>query len=122
MLTRPYYSTRKTPQSLSHDQLYWKLRNLYLLAREKDYLKEAGITGNQISDNIKYEAAIALTFQLFPLTKWPENGVQVTEDHIFDALEFLYDHVSEPRDWDNLAQEYLSYDMKAGRGQFRAGA
>ena len=47
-----------------------------------------------LPDAIKHEAAVALTFQPFPITKW--SGLDITEDHVFDALEFLYDHVSRP--------------------------
>jgi hypothetical protein len=65
--------------------------------REGDYFKEkAGIWASIIPDKIKHEAAIALSFQPFPITKW--NDSEITDDHIFDALEFLYDHVSKPGD------------------------
>src|SRR5262249_12363140 len=103
----------------------WKLKNLYLLFRNKDYFKQnAGITHNYLPDPIKHEAAIALNFQLFPITKWVESDI--TEDHVFDALEFLYDHVSKPGEWGSVVdrsgfecQDYLSYDIEAGREEFR---
>jgi hypothetical protein len=67
-------------------QLYWKLQNLYLLFRNQDYFKsKAGITERNLPDIIKHEAAIALSFQPFPITKWEEN--QITEDHVRNPAE-----------------------------------
>ncbi|HKD79430.1 MAG TPA: hypothetical protein VKH81_07025 [Candidatus Angelobacter sp.] len=124
-MTRRYYSSRKTTESLTLQELYWKLRNLYLLYRDKDYFKQrANITKNALPDSIQHEAAIALNFQLFPLTRWAESDI--TDDHIFDALEFLYDHVSKPGEWGSIADpsgfernDYLDYDVDAGREEFR---
>lgn len=124
-MTRRYYSSRTKPRSLTLDDLYWKLKNLYLLFRDKDYFKgKAGITETQLPDAVKHEAAVALTFQPFPMTKWEEG--EITEDHVFDALEFLYDHVSKPGEWVGRTTEsgwnyydYDRYDDEAGRVEFR---
>jgi hypothetical protein len=105
------------------DDLYWKLQNLYLLFREGDYFKgKTGITRRDIPKKIKHEAAVALSFQPFPITKWTESDV--TEDHIFDVLEFLYDQVSKPGERVAMAPEgyvyydYSDYDDEAGRVEF----
>jgi hypothetical protein len=124
-MTRRYYSSRTNPQRLTLYDLYWKLKNLYLLFRDKDYFKrKAGITQFGLPDAIKHEAAVALTFQPFPLTKWEED--EITEDHVFDALEFLYDHVSKPGEWIEKTTEtgfnysdYDGYDDEAGQVEFR---
>jgi len=70
-----------------------------------------------------HEAAIALTFQPFPF-KWTVQDL--TEDHVFDTLEFLYDRVSRPGDLVPIATEdgdifydYNGYDDNAGRAEFR---
>ena len=124
-MTRRYYSSRTKPRSLTLEELYWKLRNLYLMFRGKDFFKgKAGITETSLPDAIKHEAAVALTFQPFPLTKWAQDDI--TEDHVFDALEFLYDHVSKPGEWVWMRtdsgynyQDYDGYDDQAGQEDFR---
>ncbi len=127
-MTRRYYSSRKRPGNLTLDELYLKLQSLYLLFRDKDYFKgKADITHNYLPDAIKHEAAVALTFQPFPITKWSEP--EITEDHVFDALEFLYDHVSRPGELVSMTDEtgwnyrdYDGYDEGAGRADFRTKA
>jgi len=91
------------------------------LFRDKDFFKaKAGITETALPDAIKHEAAVALTFQPFSITKWSQEDI--TEDHIFELLEFLYDHVSKPGklselDWNQY--DYDGYDDEAGREEFR---
>jgi hypothetical protein len=124
-MTRRYYSSRTKPQSLSVEELYWKLQNLYLLFLAKDYFKaKADISHSNIPDAIKHEAAIALDFQPFPITKWSEPDI--TEDHVFDVLEFLHDHVSKPGQWVQMTSDtgynysdYDGYDEEAGGAEFR---
>jgi len=100
-----------------------KLQNLYLLFRDRDYFKgKARITETDLPDAIKHEAALALAFQLFPIDKWWEPDI--TEDHVFDALEFLYDYVSKPGEPVGMTSEiggyyYDRYDDAAGRADFR---
>ncbi|MCU1336046.1 MAG: hypothetical protein JWO19_1627 [Bryobacterales bacterium] len=93
--------------------------------REKDYFKEkAGITTNDVPNAIKHEAAVALPFTLFPVTKWPP--ADITEDHVFDAIEFFHDYVSKPGEAGRISDDsgfnywdYLSYDEDAGRTDYR---
>ena len=95
MEKRRYYSSRVKRKSLDDDDLYIKLQNLYLYFRDKDYFKEKlGITSSGVPDEAKYRAAMALNIQIFPLSKW--SWAQITEDNIFDAIEFLFDNVSKP--------------------------
>ena len=125
-MARRYYSSRTNPRSLTLEELYQKLKSLYLMFYERDYFKEkAGITPRyDFPDAIIHEAAIALTFQPFPITEWSEDII--TEDHIFDALEFLYDHVSKPGELSHMTTDtglnYLDYDAyedEAGQEEFR---
>ena len=124
-MTRRYYSSRTKPKSLTVDELYRKLQNLYLLFRDRDYFKnKTGITTKNLPDAILHEAALDLTFQPFPITKWlPEN---ITEDHIFDALEFLYDRASKPGAMVGMTNEtgwnyydHENYDDEKGKEEFR---
>jgi hypothetical protein len=127
-MTRRYYSSRTKPEGLTIEELYWKLKNLYLLFRDKDYFKEkAKITPESLPDAIKYKAAVVLNFQPFPVTKWSQGNI--TEDHIFDAIEFLYDHVSKPGELVPMSTEtgwnyrdYGNYDDEAGKNEFRDNA
>ncbi len=122
---RRYYSSRTKPKNLSLDELYQKLQNLYLFFRDKDYFKhKAGITSTTLPEAITHEAAIYLSFQPFPITKWSPNTI--TEDHIFDTIEFLYDRVSKPGELEDMTTEtgwnytdYGSYDDEMGMEEFR---
>jgi len=123
--TRRYYTARNQPSGLTLDGLYRKLQYLYMLFLERDYFKAAGITKSVLPDVMKHKAALSLSFQMFPVTKWQPHDV--TEDHIFDALEFLHDHVSRPGVFTEMTSEtgfnysdYDSYDEQAGRAEFRA--
>ena len=124
-MTRRYYSSRTNPRSITLEELYRKLQNLYLIFCDKDFFKgKPGISRYHLPDAIKYEAAIALTFELFPIAKWPQQDI--TEDHIFDAIEFLYDHVSKPGElvWMTTEsgynyEDYGDYDDQAGQEEFR---
>ncbi len=129
-MTKPrrYYSSRTSNRSLSVEELYWKLRNLYLFFRKNNYFRQkAGITENYVPDSIEHKAAIVLSFQPFPITKWPD--FQITEDCIFDVIEFLYDHASKPGAWSVVTSpsgddyyDYESYDEEAGQDEFRSSA
>jgi hypothetical protein len=105
--------------------LYWKVQNLYLLFRDRDYFKgKAGITKENLPENITHAAAVVLSFQPFPITKWQED--EITEDRIFDLLEFLFDHVSKPGEMVDMVtdtnwqyRDYGDYDDVAGQNEFR---
>jgi hypothetical protein len=123
-MARRYYSSRNKPGTLTLQDLHGKLKSLYLWFRERDYFKEAGITKAELPDSITHEATLSLGFTAFPITKW---GVfDITEEHVFDALEFLFDHVSRPGIWTSLTsdtgfnyQDYDGYDKAAGQADFR---
>ena len=123
-MARRYYSARNQPGALTLEDLYGKLKSLYLWFRERSYFKEAGITKTELPDAIMHEATLSLGFSMFPVTKWTEYDI--TEEHVFDALEFLYDHVSRPGEWTSMTTEtgfnyydYDSYDKVSGQADFR---
>lgn len=125
-MDRKYYSSRSGRGSLTLQQLYLKLQRVFLLFQERDYFKgKAGITATEdIPAAIKHESAVAFTFDIFPISEWPET--EITEDHVFDAIEFLHDHVSKPGPWVPKTTEtnwnyydYEGYDDEAGRAEFR---
>ena len=124
-MTRRYYSARTKPKNITLEELYEKLQSLYHLFRDKDFFKEkAGITSSHLPEAIMHEASLDLSFQPFPITKWSLD--KITEDHIFDILEFLYDRVSKPGDLVGMTNEtgwnyedYRDYDEKIGQEEFR---
>ncbi len=123
--SHPYYSTRIKRRHLSLSELYKKLQSLYLFFREKDYFKEiAGITSNFSPEAIQLEAVLDLGFQVFPITKW--IPLDITEEHIFDTIEFLYKKVSKPGQLEELTTDagwnytdYGTYDEAGGKKEFR---
>ncbi len=123
-MTRRYYTARKQSGSLTLADLYRKFQHLYLFFRDRDYFKAAGITKFDLPDTITHKAALCLSFQMFPVTKWAANDV--TDDHVFEALEFLYDHISQPGTLTSMTTEtgfnysdYDGYDEKIGRAEFK---
>jgi hypothetical protein len=124
-MTRRYYISRRRPVSLTLEDLSSKLQSLYLLFRDRDYFKEkAGVTEKELPEAIKHEASIALSFQPFPITGWVPWDV--TEERVFETIEFLYDHVSKPGEWGPMITDtgysyygYDGYDSEAGRVDFR---
>lgn len=121
---RRYYVARMQPGRLTLEGLYRKLQHLYLFFRDRDYFKAAGITKFDLPETIRHKAALSLSFEMFPITKWPAHTV--TEEHVFEALEFLHDHVSRPGALVDMTTEtgfnfsdYDGYDERAGRAEFR---
>ncbi len=124
-MARRYYSSRTSSKKLTISELHDRLQHLYLLFRDRDFFKKkAGITSTDIRDGIKHKAALAIGFQPFPITKWDINDI--TEDHIFDVMEFLYDYASKPGEWVPMTSEtgynyydYESYNVIDGQAEFR---
>ena len=95
MKRRPYYSSRNTPRSRTLLELYTKLKHLYLMFRDDDFFRgKAEIMGSQVPDSFLHTAVLALRFQLFPIEVW--TLADITEDRVFDTIEFLHDHASKP--------------------------
>lgn len=113
-MVRRYYSSRTKLKKLTVEELYVRIQHLYLFFRDRDYFKgKARITTTALPDEIKHKAALAIGFQPFPITKWEFHDI--TEDHIFDTIELLYDYVSEPCDWGPMTTDsgYNYYDYES---------
>lgn len=125
-MPRSYFSSRTNASKLSVEELYWKVRNLFSFFRNKDFFKEkTGVTEHQLPVNFRHEAAILLNFQPFPMDRWL-TATDITQDNIFDVIEFLYDRVSKPgvmvektNDWSNVYYDYDRYDEVTGKEEFR---
>jgi hypothetical protein len=124
MASRKYYSSRTKKEPLTLSGLYHKLQHFYLYFVKRDYFKQkANIIGTMIPDEFIHKAGFTLRFQPFPMTNWAPNNI--TEDNIFDVIEFLYDHVSEPGELGPIIEDgfnytdYLDYDEESGKKEFR---
>ena len=125
MASRKYCSSRTKNKLLTLSGLYHKLQHVYLYFAKRDYFKQkTNIIGNIIPDEFRHKAGFSLRFQPFPMTNWAPNDI--TEDNIFDVIEFLYDHVSEPGELGGLTDDtgfnytdYLDYDEESGKKEFR---
>lgn len=122
---RQYYTSRMKMRKLDASGLYEKLKYFYLYFRDGDYFKEKlGIKSDILPERAKNKAAMVLKFQIFPLEDWsPED---IVEEKIFDAIEFLYDHISQPGELCEVLScccvvslEYDGYDTEAGQAEFR---
>jgi hypothetical protein len=120
-----YYSARNHPKTLTLEDFQWKVQHLYLFFSEKNYFKgKAGISGWYLPKEITHKAAMALGFQPFPIKEWAERSI--TEDHVFDVIEFLHDYVARPGELVGMTsdtgfnyEDYDGYDDAAGQTEFR---
>ena len=124
-MTKQYYSERNNPKKLTLIGLCTKFLSMYKLLREKDYFKEeTGIYGSTVPEETKHKAMLALDFQPFPITEWDDK--KLTEDNLFDTIEYLYDQVSKPGEKVDMVSEtgynywdYDCYDKEAGKKEYR---
>ena len=115
---RRYFSSRKgNKPPISVHQAHSQLETLYALYRDKNYFHQKLGTGQRYgtSEEHKRLALIVLGFNAFPVGNWSYKDI--TEDHLFDVIEFLFDHVSKPGAWTDPG--YDSYDQAAGKEAFR---
>lgn len=125
MSTRRYYSSRTKGKKLSLSEVYHKFQHIYLYFKKRDYFKEkSGIYSTVFPDEIKHKAGFSLKFQPFPMTEWEEDDL--TEDNLFDVIEFMFDHVSQPGEYGYLTtdtgynyQDYIDYDEVEGKREYR---
>jgi hypothetical protein len=59
-------------------------------------------------------AAVHLGFHPFPLVSWSEDDI--SEENIFDTLEFLFDHITKRTDFSGLG--ITNYDESRGQREF----
>ncbi|TFE19432.1 hypothetical protein [Cohnella luojiensis] len=74
--------------------------------------------------NANHRAMIEIRFMPFPIHKW--EPTDITEDNIFDTIEFLYHHISKPGELEYITtetgfnyQDYIDYDAEQGKQEFR---
>lgn len=135
MRKRPYYSARtgKNPDAIRYELPL--LRRLFLATYQnflaRDYFQE--MLGKDCVDASEPPAGTAGydvdTYVFRHLRKpglWPieERHNELTEDDVFDLIEFLYDHVSKGiegyyHSYSECGWHYSTFDSAAGRTEFR---
>lgn len=87
------------------------------------YCVDAGFVAGSIGTDIETELLLALRKPEL----WPIHSTIASwsEDDLFDMIEFLYDHVSEPteryfHDFSSCGWHCSTFDRKAGRQEYRA--
>ncbi|MCR8633921.1 hypothetical protein [Paenibacillus radicis (ex Xue et al. 2023)] len=125
MEKRMYYSTRNNKKAIDVYQLYKQLQSLFLYYKSKDYFKEKlSITSFDVPEDANHKAMFEIKFMPFPIEKW--DRLDVTEENIFDTIEFLFHHVSKPgelawysSDTGYNYQDYENYDDFSGKVEFK---
>jgi hypothetical protein len=114
-MNRQYYSERNNPKKFSMNMLGDKLINVYEILDGKDYF--------ECEADISKKAQLFLDFQPFPIADL--KNTDMTEDKIFDTIEFLYDYVSVPGERVPITTDsgysyygYENYDKEAGRTEY----
>ncbi len=122
---RKYYSSRINGNNIDIPSLQELLNESFIFFRQKDYFKEKlNITSIDIPKEANSKSMLAIRRKLF-LSEGLDTTF-LTKDKIFDAIEFLFDHISKPGEWGNFTTEtgwnymdYESYDDKVGKQEFR---
>jgi len=134
MRAKPYYSVRvgKHPSDgrVNLPTLRKLLYALYNDFEERSYFQE--LTGYRCVDDGLVTGLAGKDVDAFVLRKlrkpglWPISNSShgLTEEDVFDLLEFLHDYVSKPsegqyHDFGNCGWHYSSFDRVAGRKEFR---
>jgi hypothetical protein len=120
-----YYSRRNKPEPISIGELHMRVSALIDEFINNDFFKEKlGITETTSNfDSINRKSVTQIGFQVFPIKSWLIS--QIEKNRIFDTLEFLYQFVSEPSNWEPMVDEtnyhyydYSTYNSRKGKKLF----
>lgn len=135
MGNRRYYSTRtgKNPDSSRYDLpiLLRLFSDFYLEFLNKGYFQEdfgyCCVDGD-VSGKLGFDIEAQMFRAIRKPDMWPiqEKCKSYSEDDLFDVIEFLYDHVSQPIDgyfhgYNACGYHYNTFDKKTGQQEFRDG-
>jgi hypothetical protein len=130
---RSYYSQRQgmRPTRVTLDQLKRVVGGLYSEWRHNGLFQEwfgyacvdaGNVSGLSGEDPEAYVFRVTLSDRLWPV---PEHVASWTESELFDALEFIWEHVSagedgNHHDWINCGWHYRTFDSQRGQERVRA--
>lgn len=132
---RRYYSIRtgknRSGSRLNLSSVRYLFGKLYSNLDEKGYFQEAFGLDCEDSGYLSGRAGRDLDAYFFRKLRkhglWPveQRHREYDESDLFDVLEFLYDHVSEPETsmchgWDNRCRHYGSFNRKTGQSTYRS--
>jgi hypothetical protein len=131
-MPRNYFSSRTSKKKITVFDLHYRVSSLFDHFHKKDYFKhKLGVDCNENPTKANNVAHVLLGNHPFPLHDWRLNANPTKEEifeiqlHIFDLLEFLFDHISKPSNWGELVtdtglyySDYTQYDDKSGQNEF----
>jgi hypothetical protein len=113
---RKYYSERigknENFKVLSLDDLKDFFSTIYRKFKNEGYFSE------NLNDHVNVNDRLILTLRKNQMWPIEEHLFEYTEDDLFDMIEFLYDHISEPIH-DGFNSFKLSFDQFSGQEEFR---
>ena len=134
-MARRYYSVRtgKNPHgsNVPLHVLASLLHSTYNQLAEAGYFQEHFgydcVDAGDVPGKLGGDIAAALLFHLRRESLWPfpEKFSGLSEDELFDVVEFLHDHISKPVDgylhtYAQCGWHYHTFDTKAGQVEYRA--
>lgn len=122
---RSYYSARTKKKTTNLEELYVQVQSLFSFFKDKDYFREKlQITDRSIPEVAKHKSILEIRFNIFPIESW--ESFSVTEENLFDTIEFLYHHISKPGSYIQMISEtgynyydYDGYDEVTGKLEYR---
>jgi hypothetical protein len=112
-MTRDYFSSRTNKKKIPIKNLHSRVASLFDYFQNLDYFKhKLQISSDDNPEKANTLAAVLLRFRPFPFFIWEEKDI--TEENMFDVLEFLFDHVSQPFSY----LDTIGYDQQKGQSEF----
>jgi hypothetical protein len=112
-----YYSSRNGKKEISIEDLHSKVVSLFNHFHSANYFEQKlGLAKNdnaELVSNLAHFHVGSKEFFPFPLSSWSE--VNMSEENIFDTLEFLFHHISKPIE-DSIYTG--TYSISEGQNEF----
>lgn len=134
MSPKKFYSERVGKNPLGGNLDLPGLKRLYMTFfkqfETKGYFQEAFgyfcVDADQVAGNLGDDINAAMMIALFKGDLWPihERIENYTEEDLFDIIEFMHEHISEPtggryHDWNQCGHHYTHFKKSTGRAEYR---
>lgn len=121
---RKYYSNRNNQRDVTIEDIYIKFCGVFNFFKDKNYFYQNLDISHSISDFANQKAIMFLGHNIFPIEEW--DNKKITDNYIFDTIEFLFDNISKPGERQRLTTEtgfnytdYVDYDEQTAQNEFR---